>query len=99
MYQETAKQWIDEMRAEGKLQDMDGDTLNRLTDEYAKKLEEKFEEAVKRQLAPAGKVADFERMLIYDSQYMNKYLNQTIPGYPAFKMEIFAQLRKEITGI
>ena len=99
MYKETTRQWIAEMKAEGKLQDMDGDALNRLEDEYAKILEEKFEEAVKRQLAPSGKVAEFERMLIYDGQYMNKYLNQTIPGYPAFKMEIFAQLRKEITGI
>jgi hypothetical protein len=99
MYRETARHWIAEMKAEGKLQDLDGNALDKLTEEYAGKLEEKFEEAVRKQLEPSGKIAEFERMMIFDGQYMNKYLNQMIPGYPAFKMEIFDQIKKEIIGI
>jgi hypothetical protein len=45
-----------------------------------------------------GKDAEFERMLLYDSQYTHKYLNQTIPGYYGFRAEVFAQARKTITG-
>ena len=45
-----------------------------------------------------GKVADFERMLIWDTQYTHKFLNQTIPGYPSFKMEIMERARKAILG-
>lgn len=98
MYKETVKQWIAELKTEGKLQNVDDNGLEKLANEYAKILEEKFEEAIRRQLAPVGKVAEFERMMLYDGQYMNKYLNQTIPGYPSFKMEIFTQIKKEITG-
>jgi len=99
MYRETAKQWITEMKAMGRLQDLDENALDKLAKEYAAKLEEKFEEAIRKQLEPSGKVAEFERMMIFDGQYMNKYLNQMIPGYPAFKMEIFNQIKKEIIGI
>jgi hypothetical protein len=98
MYKETTRQWIADMKAEGKLQDLDGNALDKLTDDYARRLEEKYEEAIRRQLEPVGKVAEFERMMIFDGQYMNKYLNQMIPGYPAFKMEVFNQIKKEIIG-
>jgi hypothetical protein len=37
-------------------------------------------------------------MLLYDSQYMNKYLNQTIPGYPGFQKNIFDTAKKNILG-
>jgi hypothetical protein len=39
--------------------------------------------AVVKQLKPVGKAADFERMILYDRQYVHKYLNQVIPGYYA----------------
>ena len=44
------------------------------------------------------KAVEFERMLLYDGQYMNKYLNQTIPAYPAFRLEVFSKARKVILG-
>ncbi len=51
-----------------------------------------------RQLEPLGKAAEFERMLLYDSQYTHKYLNQTIPSYYGFRAEIFNKARKIILG-
>jgi hypothetical protein len=98
MYKEATRQWIAELKSEGKLKELDGKALDKLAEEYAVILEQRYEEAVRKQLEPAGKVAEFERMMIFDGQYMNKYLNQMIPGYPAFKMEIFAQIRKELIG-
>lgn len=96
MYEETAKEWVEEMKAGGKLEGLDGEAVEKLVRQYARKIEEGYEEAVRKQLEPAGKVAEFERMMIFDGQYMNKYLNQTIPGYPAFKAETLSQLKKSI---
>jgi hypothetical protein len=96
MFQELAGQWIDELVAEGKLDNIDFEGRKALTRDYGARIEEFFVAEVTRQLEPMGKVADFERMLIWDTQYTHKFLNQTIPGYPSFKMEILERARKKI---
>jgi len=98
MFKEETLQWIKEMQSKGQLAGLDAAALNQLADEYAAKLEAYFYEAVRKQLAPFGKVADFDKMLIYDTQYTTKFLNQAIPGYLDFKHEIFLQAKKAITG-
>jgi hypothetical protein len=98
MFKETALAWIAELQETGKLTDLDAETRNRLANDYAQKLEEYFNEAVVYQLKPVGKAADFEKMLLYDSQYVHKYLNQLIPGYYGFRADIFNQARKVILG-
>jgi len=87
------------MRQEGKLAGMDEAAFEALALEYAGKLEEFFNAEIARQLEIYGKLEEYERMLLYDTQYMSKYLNQTIPGFPAFRMEIFARAKKAITGL
>ncbi len=99
MFKEETLQWIKEMQSEGKLAELDTADMNQLTEEYAAKLEAYFYEAVRKQLAPCGKVADFEKILIYDSQYTTKFLNQAIPGYLNFKRETFLLAKKVITGL
>ena len=98
MFQDTASEWIDELDREGKLEKLDVEGRRALVRDYAAKIEEFFVTEVTRQLEPMGKVADFERMLIWDTQYTHKFLNQTIPGYPSFKMEILDRARKKILG-
>ena len=98
MFEETARQWVREMFQEGKLDGCDGEFLKQLTKDYARQLEEIFTCEVKRNLEKTGKVGEFERMLLYDSQYINKYLNQTIPGYPGFRTDLFEKARKIILG-
>ena len=98
MFRETALTWIAELEDRGKLGPLDGELRSSLADEYALQLEEIFNEEVSRQLEPLGKAAEFERMLLYDSQYTHKYLNQTIPGYYGFRTEIFEKARKIILG-
>ena len=98
MYIVTAKRWIAELQEEGKLKELDSDAIEKLANDYARRLEEIFTEEVTRQMENYGKAAEFERMLLYDGQYMNKYLNQTIPAYPAFRLEIFNKARKIILG-
>ncbi|MDD2672000.1 MAG: hypothetical protein PHW43_06280 [Syntrophales bacterium] len=78
---------------------MDEAAVEALASEYAGKLEEFFNAEVARQLEIYGKLEEYERMLLYDTQYMSKYLNQTIPGFPAFRMEIFARAKKAIAGL
>ncbi len=98
MFKETALTWIAELEGAGRLAPLDEAGRGRLADEYAVKLEEIFNEEVSRQLEPLGKAAEFERMLLYDSQYTHKYLNQTIPSYYGFRAEIFEKARKIIVG-
>lgn len=98
MFHETALGWIIEMEEKGTISGLDDAARKRLADDYALKLEAFFTEAVTEQLRPVGKAADFERMMIYDSQYVHKYLNQAIPGYYGFRSEIFEKARKAITG-
>ena len=98
MFRETVRGWIAEMEEKGTISGLDEAARKRLADDYTVKLEEFFTEAVADQLRPAGKTADFERMMIYDSQYVHKYLNQAIPGYYGFRSEIFEKARKAITG-
>jgi hypothetical protein len=98
MFKETALGWIAEMEEAGRISGLDDAGRSKLADEYAVKLEAFFNKAVENQLKPVGKDAEFERMLLYDSQYTHKYLNQTIPGYYGFRAEVFAKARKTITG-
>jgi hypothetical protein len=98
MFEETARQWIREMFQEGKLQGNDQEFLRQLTKDYARRLEEIFTHEVKNNLGKYGKVEEFERMLLYDSQYINKYLNQAIPGYHGFQKNIFDKAKKKILG-
>ncbi len=98
MFKEETSRWIKDLQDQGKLAEHDKEALGRLADAYAIKLEEYFNEAVRKQLGPTGKLADFEKMLLYDTQYTTKFLNQAIPGFPGFKEEIFRKARKEITG-
>lgn len=98
MFRETALHWISELEEAGKISRLDHESRSKLADDYAEKLEELFNEAVARQLEPLGKAAEFERMLLYDSQYMHKYLNQTIPSYYGFRAEIFEKAKKIILG-
>ena len=98
MFDETAARWIDEMLLEGKLKGLSQKELKLLGNDYARRLEKIFHEAVSKQLEPSGKVEEYERMLDYDSQYLNKYLNQTIPGYSGFRIDVFNKAKKTITG-
>jgi len=98
MFKEIALTWISELQEMGKLPDLDPEARNRLAADYTQKLEEYFNEAVVNQLKPVGKAADYEKMMLYDSQYVHKYLNQVIPGYYGFRADIFNQARKAILG-
>jgi hypothetical protein len=92
-FYETAKQWVEELRAQNKC---DSSNAEQLAREYAQKLEAFFNEEIKKQLAPVNKADEFERMLLWDTQYMNKYLNQTIPAFYAFREEVFKKAKKFI---
>jgi hypothetical protein len=98
VYEEAVRQWIDEPGQRGRFKDTGQEELDRVIREYARRLEEIFHQEVSRQLEPSGKAQEFERMLLYDTQYMNKYLNQAIPGFPAFRREIFEKAKKIILG-
>jgi phosphoserine aminotransferase len=98
MFEEAAKKWIDDMLREGKLQEVGEGALKKLAADYADRLEKIFHEEVSKQLAVWGKAEEFERILLYDGQYVNKYLNQTIPGYQGFKTDIFNNAKKIIMG-
>jgi hypothetical protein len=96
MFQDIAQEWVDELTAAGRLENLDEEGRRALRRDYAGRIEEFFVAAVTKQLEPMGKVSDFERMLVWDTQYTHKFLNQTIPGYPSFKMEILDRARREI---
>lgn len=98
MFQDVAQEWMDELTAAGRMENHDEEGRRALRRDYAQQIEEFFIAAVTKQLEPMGKVSDFERMLVWDTQYTHKFLNQTIPGYPSFKMEILAKARKAILG-
>ena len=98
MFYETAKKWIEELRVQNKIQESDGDTLDRLARDYAKRLEEIFHDAVKKQLQPLNKADEYEGMVVWDSQYTYKYLNQTIPDFNSFRGEVFNRAKKIILG-
>jgi hypothetical protein len=98
MFEEVVKKWIDEMLLEGKLKGFNQAALKELAIDYARRLEIIFYEEVSKQLRMSGKVEEFERMLLYDGQYLNKYLNQAIPGYQGFQTDIFNKAKAIITG-
>ena len=96
MFDEAAERWIDEILLEGKLKGLSKEEIKKLTADYAGRLEKIFHEEVSKQLELSGKVEEYERMLLYDGQYLNKYLNQTIPAYPRFKVDVFSRAKKII---
>ena len=98
MFDEEAKRWVNEILVSGKFKELSKEELTKVKAEYACRLEKIFHDEVSKQLEPSGKVEEYERMLLYDSQYLNKYLNQTIPGYPRFKADIFSRAKKIIIG-
>jgi hypothetical protein len=98
MYEEIAKQWIEEMQENGKIGSLRIEEINRLVTDYAHRIEEIFEHEVSKQMEYRGKADEYERMKLYDTQYMSKYLNQAIPGFLGFKVETFAKARKIILG-
>jgi hypothetical protein len=98
MFRETAEQWVQELKDRGGLKDVGAEELRRLVDDYARQIEEFYDAAVRRQLEPVGKVAEYDRMILFDTQYLSKYLNQTIPGFPAFRFEVLQAARKAILG-
>lgn len=98
MFKETALSWIAQLQESGRLADLDPESRDKLANDYAQKLEDFFNAAVIDQLKPVGKAADFEKMLLYDSQYTHKYLNQIIPSYYGFRADIFEKARKIILG-
>ena len=99
MFEETVKLWIHEMIEEGKLHGYDSDFLKQLTKDYAHQLEEFFYREVTLQLEKSGKAGEFERMMLYDSQYIHKYLNQTIPGYSGFRTDLLNKAKKIILKV
>jgi hypothetical protein len=98
MFEETARQWVREMSQEGKLSGCNEEFLKQLTKDYARRLEDIFTREVKKTLEDSGKAGEFERMLLYDGQYINKYLNQIIPGYPGFRKDLFERAKKLVLG-
>lgn len=98
MFLEATRFWVSELQREGKLAGKTPDELEKIALGYAAKLEEFYYSEVKEQLDKYGKGAEFERMLLYDTQYLSKYLNQTIPAFPAFRYEIFEKAKKAILG-
>jgi hypothetical protein len=99
MFDETVRMWIREMIEEGSMHGSDEEFLKKLTKDYARQLEEIFNREVTLHLEKSGKAEEFERMMLYDSQYIHKYLNQTIPGYPGFRADIFNKAKKTILNI
>lgn len=96
MFYEIAKKWIEELRSQNKLQEYGEAALEKLARDYAAKLEEIFDDAVKKQLQPLNKADEYDAMRLWDSQYTGKYLNQTIPGFYSFREEVFKQAKKII---
>jgi hypothetical protein len=93
MFYQIAKEWVEELRKQNKC---NADAMEELTREYAKRLEEIFNQEAKKQLERLNKAEEFERMLLWDTQYLSKYLNQTIPAFYSFRDEIIKKAKKII---
>lgn len=96
MFEDIAEQWVRELLGKDERERIDDAETKQLIEKYARKLEDFFHKEVLKQLEPFGKRSEYERMLLYDSQYINKYLNQTIPGYAGFLTEILERAKKII---
>jgi hypothetical protein len=95
MFYGIAKQWVDELLKQNRCEPA---AAEQLVSEYAQKLEAIFNEEAKKQLQRFNKADEFERMLLWDTQYVSKYLNQTIPAFYSFREEVFAKAKKTILG-
>lgn len=98
MFITATRFWVGELQKKGKLHDKSPAELEQMAVDLSVKLEEYYYEQVRDQMEKLGKAAEFERMLDYDTQYLSKYLNQTLPAFPAFKYEIFEQAKKKFLG-
>ncbi len=98
MFLETTRDWVNELHNEGKLVDKSLDELEKMARELSVRLEEYYYEEIRDQMEKIGKAAEFERMVLFDTQYLSKYLNQTLPAFPAFRQEIFQRAKKKLLG-
>ncbi len=98
MFLEATRYWVNELQKKGKLADKSEAEMEQMAVDLSVKLEEYYYEQVRDQMEKLGKSAEFERMILYDTQYLSKYLNQTLPAFPAFKYEIFEQAKKKFLG-
>lgn len=96
MFYQTAKEWVEELRSQNKIQDCSSTAIETLIRDYAGKIEEIFNEEARKQLEPINKADEFDRMLLWDTQYINKYLNQAIPAFYSFREEVFKKAKKII---
>ena len=98
MFLEATRYWVKELQHKGKLTDKNPDELEQMALELSAKLESYYYEQIRDQMEKLGKTAELERMILYDTQYLSKYLNQTLPAFPAFKYEIFENAKKIFLG-
>jgi hypothetical protein len=94
MFLDATRYWVKELQQKGKLHDKSPDELEKLAVELSVKLEEYYYEQIRDQMEKLDKSAELERMILYDTQYLSKYLNQTLPAFPALKYEIFEKAKK-----
>ena len=98
MFLETTRHWVNELQKEGKLAGKSPEETEQMALELSVKLEEYYYEQIRDQMEKLGKSAEFDRMILYDTQYLSKYLNQTLPAFPAFRYEIFEKAKKKLLG-
>ncbi len=98
MFLETTRDWVKELHNEGKLEGDSPEELEKMARELSVKLEEYYYEEIRDQMEKIGKAAEFDRMVLFDTQYLSKYLNQTVPAFPAYRQEIFQRAKKKLLG-
>jgi len=98
MFLETTRNWVNELQNEEKLVDKSPEELEKMARDLSVKLEEYYYEEIRDQMEKIGKAAEFERMVLFDTQYLSKYLNQTLPAFPAYRQEIFLRAKKKLLG-
>jgi len=98
MYKSLALEWIEEMYSSGEIPPLDEREKDKLAERYAVRIEEIIEQEARALLIRMGKGEEYERMQMFDGQYLNKYLNQTIPGFFDFKREALQKAKVIILG-
>ncbi len=87
MYKSIALDWIAELQTSGKLPTLCEEEKERLAVSYSARIEDIINQEALDTLAKMGKAEEYERMKLFDGQYLNKYLNQTLPGFFNVTME------------
>lgn len=96
MFYGEVVEWIEDLEGKGLLQVMERDMKAHVVDRCVQKMESVFKEKVFKQLGPSGKAAEFERMLLWDTQYAFKYLNQMIPQFYTFRSQVIEEAKEII---